>query len=63
MVKSSRCLYYSSFDDFVNQGNDLIFGIMHENHHGTLLTTANEAWKSEIDIMKKVLSLIQDKVF
>lgn len=57
----SRCLYNSSFEEFINADDNSIFGALCENYHGEALTTTREAWKSEISIMKDILSKYQDR--
>lgn len=57
----SRCLYNSSFKTFLNTDDNSIFGSLCDNYHGEALTTTREAWKSEITIMKSVLSDYADK--
>ena len=57
----SRCLYNSSFKTFLNTDDNSIFGSLCDNYHGETLTTTREAWKSEITIMKSVLSDYADK--
>ncbi len=52
----SRCLYNNCFDDFIKTDDNLIFGTLCDRYHGEALTTTREAWKSEISIMKGVLS-------
>ena len=52
----SRCLYNSSFEEFISADKNLIFGVIDGGAHGVTLTTAKEAWKAEISIMKGVLS-------
>lgn len=52
----SRCLYNSSFKNFMNTDDNSIFGILCERYHGEALTTTREAWESEISIMKDVIS-------
>jgi len=51
----SRCLYNSSFREFINNEESFILGVLCENYHGNALTTTIEAWKNEISIMKEVL--------
>ena len=53
MVSKSRCLFDSSLYSFLNKDNDSIFGILCDNYHGDALTTTREAWKKEIEILKK----------
>ena len=57
----SRCLYYSSFTEFINTSGNSIFGALCERYHGEALTTTREAWKSEISIMKEILSEFSNK--
>ena len=57
----SRCLYNSSFEEFISADENLIFGIIDGGAHGVTLTTAKEAWKAEIFIMKGVLSALPVK--
>ena len=52
----SRCLYHSSFLEFISSDDNLIFGELCDKYHGEALTTTREAWKSEISIMKDVIS-------
>lgn len=56
MSGSNRCLYNSSFEEFIRMDKNALFGCLCEAYHGNSLTTAREAWESEIDIMKRVLS-------
>ena len=57
----SRCLYHSSFSEFASSDDNLIFGELCDKYHGEALTTTREAWKSEISIMKGVLSALAEK--
>lgn len=56
----SRCSYHSNFKNFINTPDSSIFGVLNERYHGVSLTTAREAWMSEIAIMKSVLDKYQD---
>ena len=51
----SRCLYDSSFEDFIKTEENSIFGALCDNYHGQALTATREAWKCEISIMKDLL--------
>ena len=51
----SRCLYSSSFDEFIKTDNTSILGTLCDNYHGVALTTTREAWTSEINILKSIL--------
>lgn len=57
----SRCLYNSSFRDFVNKDTNSIFGTLCDNYHGEALTTTREAWKEEISILKELLVNYKDR--
>ena len=57
----SRCLYNSSFKEFLKDDDKAVFGVLCDHYHGEALTTTREAWRGEIAIMKGVLSKIADK--
>lgn len=57
----SRCLFNSSFKEFINHERDSIFGTLCDRYHGEALTTTREAWRGEIAIMKDVLPKLADK--
>ena len=57
----SRCLYSSSFAEFINTSEKSIFGTLCERYHGEALTTTREAWRSEISIMKEILFKFSNK--
>lgn len=61
MVKNPRCLYNSDFWSFLSQSTDSVFGMLCDSYHGDALTTTREAWKSEIEVVKGVLSALPDK--
>lgn len=56
----SRCLYHSNFENFINTPDSSITGMLNDGYHGMALTTAREAWKGEVSIMKNVLDKYQD---
>lgn len=56
MRKSSRCLFNSDFETFLRLDTNTVLGALCDNYHGTALTTTIEAWKSEIVILKNVIS-------
>ena len=56
----ARCLYNSDFATFLDKDRDAIYRILDDNYHGEALTTTRDAWKAEIDIMKKVISAFND---
>lgn len=55
MDKSTRCLFKSSIDEFVNMDKEYVFGVLCDRYHGDALTTTRDAWKSEVEIMQGVL--------
>ena len=54
-MKTSRCLYNSSFQSFLDSDPQSILGGLGINYHGDILTTTNEAWAGEITVMQEVL--------
>lgn len=56
----ARCLYHSSFQNFMKADNNFIFGTLCENYHGEALTTTRDAWLGEISILKNVLRGFDD---
>jgi len=60
-IKSNpRCLYNNSFSGFIIDPEMSILGMLCERYHGASLTTAREAWKAEIDIMKSTVFSCED---
>ncbi len=57
----SRCLYHAPFGVFIQADANGILGELCDRYHGDALTTTREAWKSEISIMKGVLSQLAAK--
>lgn len=51
----NRCLYEASFSEFLRQEPLAVLGALHSNFHGDALTTTDEAWKGEIDLLRQVL--------
>ncbi len=52
---ANRCLYTSTIKEFFEQERLAILGTLHSNYHGESLTTTDEAWMGEIDILQQVL--------
>ena len=50
-----RCLYSNQISTFLASNAKSLLGSFGINYHGDILTTTNEAWAGEIDIMKEVL--------
>lgn len=57
----NRCLYNNNIEKFLESDDNLVFGVLCDNYHGEALTTTREAWKTEIFVMKDVLSGLPDK--
>jgi len=51
----NRCLYISTIKEFLDQERLAVLGTLHNNYHGDALTTTDEAWMGEIDILQQVL--------
>lgn len=54
-IKHPRCLYDSSFNDFLNANKNIVFGRIVKAYHGVDQTTTNEAWENEITILQLAL--------
>ena len=50
-----RCLYSNQISTFLASNAKSLLGSLDINYHGDILTTTNEAWAGEIEIMKEVL--------
>lgn len=61
MRSSARCLYDNTISGFLTETEISVLGSLCDNYHGTALTTTREAWKSEISIMKQVVSQLSGK--
>lgn len=61
MNVSPRCLFNSDFSSFLYKDIDSVFGALCDNYHGDALTTTRESWKSEIEIMRDVISKLNDQ--
>ena len=57
----SRCLYNDKFENFLNVDETFVLGQMCDNYHGDVLTTTREAWKTELSVLKDVLTHFHDK--
>lgn len=56
-----RCLFHSTIQDFCKMSPKALLGTFISNYHGCSITTTNEAWLSEIEIMQNVLLLWRDE--
>ena len=52
---SNRCLYTATFSEFLSKEPLAVLGALHNNFHGDALTTTDEAWMGEIEVMQQVL--------
>ena len=57
----NRCLYISTFKEFLAHDRLAVLGSLHNNYHGETLTTTDEAWMAEIDILQRVLMPWKDE--
>ena len=57
----NRCLYIASIKNFLEQERLAVLGSLHNNYHGEALTTTDEAWMGEIDILQDVLQPWKDE--
>ncbi len=55
MANSTRCLYNSSIETFLDKDKEALLGILCERYHGDALTTTREAWIGEIITLQKQL--------
>ncbi len=61
MSESNRCLYVDSFEAFLCESEDSIYGKIDHQYHGDASTQTREAWQDEIPIMKNVVSQLNDR--
>ena len=52
---SNRCLYNTTFRQFIDTAPKEILGTLHLNYHGDALTTTDDAWIGEITLLQQVL--------
>lgn len=57
----ARCLYSDGFAQFVKADVNAVVGQLHCNYHGDALTTTNEAWKGEVELLQTVLAPWQNE--
>ena len=61
MSNNPRCLYDSSFMDYIREDKTSILGNLCDRYHGDAKTTTRDAWKGEIAVMQDTLSRLSDK--
>lgn len=52
---SNRCLYNSDFKSFIDADPYYVLGRIHDAFHGQALTTTDEAWLGEIQLLQSAL--------
>ena len=58
---ATRCLYNATIQEFTNTDRLKVLGTLHSAFHGDTLTTTDEAWLGEIDVLQKILPLWKDE--
>lgn len=53
--RTNRCLYKSDFKSFIEADPYSVLGHIHDAFHGQALTTTDEAWLGEIQLLQNVL--------
>ena len=53
--RTNRCLYKSDFKSFIEADPYSVLGRIHDAFHGQALTTTDEAWLGEIQLLRTVL--------
>ena len=53
--RTNRCLYKSDFKSFIEADPYSVLGRIHDAFHGQTLTTTDEAWLGEIQLLQNVL--------
>ena len=53
--RTNRCLYKSDFKSFIESDQYSVLGRIHDAFHGQALTTTDEAWFREIQLLQNVL--------
>ncbi|MCM1337499.1 MAG: DUF2075 domain-containing protein [Candidatus Amulumruptor caecigallinarius] len=61
MTSTNRCLYCSDFKTFIYADPYHILGCLHNAYHGSTLTTTDEAWMAEIEILQSALAPWKDE--
>lgn len=59
--RTNRCLYKSDFKSFIEADPYSVLGRIHDGFHGQALTTTDEAWLGEIQLLQNVLSPWKDE--
>ena len=55
IIRTNRCLYKSDFKSFIEADPYSVLGRIHDAFHGQALTTTDEAWLGEINLLQNVL--------
>lgn len=59
--RANRCLYQADFKTFVEADPYYVLGRLHDAFHGQALTTTDEAWLGEIELLQEVLHPWRDE--
>ena len=59
--RTNRCLYKSDFKSFIEADPYSVLGRIHDAFHGQALTTTDEAWLEEIQLLRTILSPWKDE--
>lgn len=54
--QTSRCLYHSDLRTFIAADPFAVLGHLHDAYHGQALTTTDEAWLGEIQLLQEVMT-------
>lgn len=60
--RTNRCLYKSDFKSFIEADPYSVLGRIHDAFHGQALTSTDEAWLGEIQLLQNVLLPWKDEV-
>lgn len=52
---TNRCLYKSDFKSFIESDQYSVLGRIHDAFHGQTMTTTDDAWLGEINLLQNVL--------
>lgn len=59
--RTNRCLFNSDFKSFIDADQYYVLGRIHDAFHGQALTTTEEAWLGEIQLLQKALGPWKDE--
>lgn len=59
--QKNRCLYRADFKQFIEANRYSVLGRIHDAYHGQALTTTDEAWMAEIELLQDTLMPWKDE--